>query len=353
MMMPAAKVPHGQPDVGLPPEMDPRAYRGRYPDLLQFNDAELAGHFRDFGASEGRHGSLIGSRAEFFALIGNSATTLEIGPLANPSVRGQNVRYFDVLGTDALRQKASSHQLNPDSCPAIDYVSNIGDLSVVSDCFDAVVSSHAIEHQPDLIQHLFGVARILKPAGRYFLAAPDKRYCFDHFIAESTIADVLDAHTRESRLHNAASIIKYQALRTHNEADRHWRGDHGAPIYKANPERLREALETYLNSAGAYLDTHAWQFTPESFRDMLQVLHKIEFSPFRVLRVYPTLRGALEFYAVLEKVRDSVPPSRVELPADFDEGPYLLANPDVAAANANAQQHYLSYGHREGRKLRP
>ena len=41
------------------------------------------------------------------------------------------------------------------------------------------------------------------------------------------------------------------------------------------------------------------------------------------------------------------------LPHDFDPALYLAANPDVAAAGADPVAHYLKFGRREGRKLRP
>lgn len=41
------------------------------------------------------------------------------------------------------------------------------------------------------------------------------------------------------------------------------------------------------------------------------------------------------------------------LPPDFDPALYLAANPDVKAAGADPAAHYLQFGRREGRKLRP
>ena len=339
--------------MDLPAEFDLGIYRRHNADLSRLNNEELQRHYRAHGATEGRVCSLVTGRDVFFSLLRDAGSILEIGPLASPSVRGPNVKYFDVVGTEALKAKAKASQLNPKNCPDIDYVSPTGDLAVIDAQFDAVVSSHAIEHQPDLIQHLLGVARILQPGGSYFLAVPDKRYCFDHFIAESTIAEVLDAHVRQRRVHDAASLVEHRALTTHNDARRHWSGDHGEPAYKSNPGVFRDALQTVLASGGAYLDSHAWQFSPSSFAEILRILFDIEMSPFRVLRVYPTMHGGIEFYAVLQKVRERVEPLQIALPADFDANLYLQANPDVAAAGTDAKLHYLAFGHREGRKLRP
>ena len=93
----------------------------------------------------------------------------------------------------------------------------------------AVFSSHCIEHQPDLVRHLQEVANLLEPDGAYFLLIPNKLYCFDHFIAETSVADVMLAHHLGHRVHTLASVIEHRALTTHNDPSRHWLGDHADP----------------------------------------------------------------------------------------------------------------------------
>lgn len=336
----------------LPAAFDAELYKARYADLRRMNGAELEAHYYEYGRSEGRCASTIAGRTDFVRLLAGIPSILEIGPLANPMRSGSGVKYFDVLPTEALKRRAVAHGYDATRCPSIDFVSASGDLSVVTEQFDAVVSSHAIEHQPDLIQHLAGVARILKTHGRYYLAIPDKRYCFDHFIAESTIAEVLDAHMRQRRFHDAVDVIAHLALTTHNDPVRHWNRDHGECAFRSNPGCLADAVSTYERNRGVYFDTHAWQFVPDSFKEILQLLAGLGVAQFSVERVYPTLRGSVEFYAVLEKTSLDTQGRRPELPTDFDAGEYLLANPDVAAAGMDAAIHYLTYGHHEGRRMR-
>lgn len=336
----------------LPPQFERQRYREHNPDLCKIPDTDLERHYRDTGEDDGRLSSAIGDRTAFFALVANTGSILEIGPLASPSVSGPNVKYFDVIGTDALKEKARANGMDPRGCPDIDYVSAIGDIGIIDQAFDAVVSSHAIEHQPDLVVHLAGVAKLLKPAGRYFLAIPDKRFCFDHFIATSTIADVLDAFSTGRRLHRAADIIEHLALTTHNDAHRHWNGDHGEPAWCRDGAIVRHALLHAVSNENRYVDTHAWQFTPRSFREIMQILAGIELTPFRLSRVYPTLRGTFEFYAVLEKVQDEIDLTVYKLPQNFDAAAYLEANPDVAKAGVDPARHYLEFGRREGRRLK-
>jgi SAM-dependent methyltransferase len=49
--------------------------------------------------------------------------------------------------------------------------------------FQLIMSSHALEHQPDLVRHLQKVSRLLRKGGYYLAFVPNKRFCFDHYKA--------------------------------------------------------------------------------------------------------------------------------------------------------------------------
>jgi SAM-dependent methyltransferase len=215
-------------------------------------------------------------------------------------VIGDHVRYFDVLDREGLLKRALEIGYPVKMAPYIHYVSPVGDLRIIRDKFAAALSCHCIEHQPDLIRHLQQVAGLLNDDGLYYLIIPDKRFCFDHFIPESTIADILDAYFSERRVHRLASVIEHRALTVHNDCVRHWSGDHGdeAPNLA---ERTRKAVEEYQNAQGGYVDVHAWQFTPESFERSIAALHELNYSPLRPLRVHATTRNRNEFTAILCK----------------------------------------------------
>lgn len=329
--------------IELPAELDLGFYRRTYADIRGFGDDELLYHFHNSGIAEGRAGSPASTRKGFVDLLASTRSVLEIGPLANPVLHGPQVKYFDVLPTAELRVKAAGYGLNADDVPDIHFSSPTGDLGVVDEKFDAVLSSHAVEHQPDLIHHLSQVGKLLHPGGCYYLLIPDKRYCFDHFLAESSIADVLSAHLRGLRLHDPAKVINHFALTTHNDSTQHWLGEHGRPGYQDSFGRLRAALRAFDAAAGAYIDVHAWQFTPASFRSISSAIFQLDLADLEPVRVYDTVYSANEFCAVLQK-------KNVDC---FDSAAYLAANPDVAAAGMDARHHYLDYGRREGRKLFP
>ncbi|WP_199699231.1 class I SAM-dependent methyltransferase [Oleomonas cavernae] len=288
------------PANDLPLEFDAACYRSTYPDLSVMSDELLLSHYRQWGRAEGRRTNSLRCRGDFTALIRPHLSALEIGPFNAPILSGPQVRYFDVLTKPELVARAGEHGLDPSTIPDIHHVSPTGDLDSIGETFDVVVSSHNIEHSPDFIHHLACVERRLKPGGRYFVIVPDKRYCFDYYIAESTIADVLDAHASARRVHTLRAVIEHVALTTHNGCVRHWAGDHG-PAPALATERVAHALELYRNSAGRYLDVHAWYFTPASMRAIMAMLVALGHCRLRPLRLYDTLRDHNEFWMVLEK----------------------------------------------------
>ena len=283
----------------FPPEYSADHLRAAYPDLAGFSDEQMADHYARFGRSEGRAASPAAYREDLLARLDLGVPALEIGPFFNPALRGAGVRYLDVFNTDELRGLAVEQGCDPTDCPYIDYV---GDLSIVDETFDLVFGSHSIEHQPDLVRHLQEVERVLNPGGVYLILAPDKRYCFDHYIPESTIADVLGSHT-EGRTNNTdALVIAQVALITHNDPVAHWNGYHGPrPDEDEGLPRVREALAHLESSRGAYMDCHAWRFTPQSFRRIVAGLKTLGLTGLEIARIYDTPRNRFEFAAVLVK----------------------------------------------------
>jgi len=285
----------------LPPEFDVTLYRENNRDLDRISDDGLAEHYQKSGVVEGRVASVISSRVAFLNLLPDTSTVLEIGPFCSPSAKGTNVRYFDVFDTEELRRRAKDYGLDPDLCPHIDYVSSKNTLAGIPERFSAALSSHCIEHQPDLVRHLNEVSDILDAKGRYFVVIPDHRYCFDHFRSPSTIADVLGAHLQRRVFHDPRSILEYRLLRTHNDSNRHWAGEHGRRIIEENPEELVPSIEEASHFREYYIDTHAWYLTPASLREIIGHVRRAGLCNLEVSRIYPTVRPSNEFYAVLSR----------------------------------------------------
>lgn len=238
-------------------------------------------------------------RADFLASIPMDVSMLEIGPFFNPLCKGEKVKYFDILDRDGLisRAKRLNLEFQPENVPVINYLSPTGDLSVIPETFDAVFSSHVIEHQPGLIDHLQKVSRLLNDGGRYYLLIPDKRYCFDHFNPESTIADVLSAHYEKRKKHTLKSVIEHRAFITHNNSIDHWKGNHG--VLENVEGKIKDAIEEY--KASDYIDVHSLCFTPASFAQIIGLLNQLSYINLEIERIHETSPNEIEFYAVLVK----------------------------------------------------
>jgi SAM-dependent methyltransferase len=290
--------------VNLPEEFACSPYREANPDLYELSDDELVEHYRSFGETEGRQANALASREDFVSLIPSGADVLEIGPYYSPLVRGPNVAYFDVRSRDAMLERAGGEGFDGSAAPDIDFVSPTGDLGIVDRTFDVVVSSHAIEHQPDLIGHMRSVERLLRPGGIYFVIVPDKRYSYDHFNAESDLADIVEAYHHRRNKHTLRSVLGQSVLSTHNDCIRHWNGDHGNFLENARA-RTKAGIDAYVESEDAYIDVHAWYFTPASARIVFEALRETDYVLLTLERLYTTRRNTFEFWMVLRKSHEN------------------------------------------------
>jgi hypothetical protein len=289
----------------LPEVFEVNSYAKFNNDLVNLSNDELMNHYLRFGQNEGRICSSIHSRHSFLETLQelDLSSILEIGPFNRPMISGPNVKYFEVLNKNQLELRASEQGLDPSTIPEIDYVDEFGDLTSVDKIFSAAVSSHCVEHQPDLISHLIQVSDLLEANGYYFLVIPDKKFCFDHYIPETSVCEIISNHLEKRTNHTLTNVLKHKLETTHNDPVRHWNGDHGTQGYKLTLETvLSQATKFYDESKTTYMDVHSMFFTPESFSDVLKELLELKLIDFKVERIYQTVRNDLEFFAVLRKL---------------------------------------------------
>lgn len=285
--------------MDFPPEIQPDFLRERNPDLADLSDPAIVAHYNQYGRVEGREASAGALRELLLQLIPQDAKALEIGPYFSPVLKGPNVKYLDVFTTEELRTLSVEVGGDPDQCPRIDFVGSLGE---VDETFDIVFGSHSIEHQPDLVRHLQEVERVLVPGGHYIILCPDKRYCFDHFQSESGITDVVAAYLDKRTRNTAGAVLGQLSMTTHNDCFAHWAGDHGSrPDDEDGLPRLKAAIAYYESRKDTYLDAHAWKFTPENFRRIMQGLRTLDLMTLTTERVYDTPSPRLEFAAILRK----------------------------------------------------
>ncbi|MDR0234251.1 MAG: tetratricopeptide repeat protein [Zoogloeaceae bacterium] len=248
------------------------------------------------------HTNWVVNKPPLLFRVPDTASVLEIGPFDRPLLRGENVRYFDILSSEGLKDRAKSVQDRvPENVPdVIHYVSSTGDLKIIPDRFDFVISSHMIEHSLDFVEHLQLASNLLHENGRYFCVVPDKRYCFDHYQNLTTIADVLDAHyCKLPGRHSLRSLLEHRALQTHNNPVLHWAGQSG-DCTENQIQRIKAAIEEFRTNPG-YIDVHKWYFTPQVFVNIVRILNELELTELVCAELYETPRNALEFAAVLAR----------------------------------------------------
>ena len=189
-------------------------------------------HFARYGIAEGRARRAPAAREALIKIVSRSPSVLEIGPSATPfsgpgrrllrrSRQGRPAERAATIGQVRRRAATSTtsrHRATSRSFPA---------------GFSAVVSSHCIEHQPDLIRHLQQVAaRCSTREATISWWCPTGSTASTTSSPNSTLAQELSRPTsRVARVHRLASAIEHRALTTHNAVKRHWAGDHLDPGY--------------------------------------------------------------------------------------------------------------------------
>lgn len=275
---------------------DPDFYRAVNPDIKNFSNEDALNHFVKYGITEGRICSKLSYRKEFIECLhfDNNSKVLEVGPFNNPIFTGNNVKYFDVLNSDDLRARSKNFGLDTSRTPdVIHFVDPYGDLSTVNEKFDLVISSHVIEHQPDLISFLINIKNLLNIGGIAAFIVPDKRYCFDHYNSTSNIFEVLSSHISKDKKHSLYKFFLHRLNTVHNNPVRHFQKDHGK--LKLNKENLLEAINEWNKNKSNYIDVHSWFFTPLSLIQIFQSLKDLDYLNYSTINVFNTPKNQLEF----------------------------------------------------------
>ena len=254
---------------------------------------------------QGLKGLKCKTRKEMISSIPKGSKVLEIGPFFCPLIERNgdyDIKYFDVLDPEQLHIRALEWKVPTDKIPnKIDFLSPTGDLTIIDEKFDYIISSHNIEHHPDLISHLKIVESLLVDGGKFIAIIPDKRLAFDHFLNISSIADIIDAHINKSTKHSLKNVISYKLLQAHSDPMKHFFGIHGKkPVLSNQKDELNKVIDEYLHSE-KYIDVHAWTFTPRSFKDIIDTLHALGYINLELKELTIPIFNTFEFGVVLEK----------------------------------------------------
>ncbi len=254
---------------------------------------------------EGLKGLKCKTREGMIASIPKGSKVLEIGPFFCPLIENNgdyDIKYFDVLDTEQLHIRAVEWGASTEKIPSkIDFISPVGDLTIINEKFDYVISSHNIEHHPDLIKHLKTVENLLVDGGKFIAIVPDKRLSYDYFRNISSIAEIIDAHINKVVKHSLKNIIEHKMIQAKPKPIKHFFGIHGKKPNLADlKDELNNIIDEYLNSE-KYIDVHAWAFTPRSFKDNIEILNKLGYINLELKEVTMPIFNTFEFGVILEK----------------------------------------------------
>ena len=299
--------------IEFPPIFDVNYYRNSYPELRIYSDAAVARHYEKYAEKQGRTCCVYDIADNLKRMMNETIarypiSVLELGPFDNPSCidisDNHKVKYFDVLDSEELKLRAEKLNRPFKNVPnKIDYVSPTGDLTIVNEKFDIVFSCHSIEHQMNLVKHLNIVENLLKDQGLYVLIIPDKRYCYDHYVPETTVTEIIDNYINDITFRPLSHVLQEHFMRAKNSAFDHWMGEHGDFEEDIDSDKLSKVVEEYLlnRKEGKYIDVHSLRFTPHSFENIINTLNKVKLIKLQNYRLCHTVWGRLEFTAVLRK----------------------------------------------------
>lgn len=252
------------------------------------------------------------------SMLDLSGAGLEIGPSYNPLVSkasGARIETVDHAGQEALIEKyAGDSSVDISKIEPVDYVSDGRPISQVihkRSYYDYIIASHVIEHTTNPLGFFQDCQLLLKDSGVLVLAVPDRRYCFDFFRPRTSAGDVLQAFVENRSRHTVGAMFDHLAYVAR-------RGEHIAwhPLYEGQLAFIHSLHEAraYVDGhdpGGHYVDCHAWQFTPSSFRLILHDLRGAGFLDLREHQFHETL--GFEFFISLSPQGFGCPIDRLTL----------------------------------------
>jgi len=241
---------------------------------------------------------------------------IEIGPSHAPIAAkraGWNSFVVDHADQAELRAKYAEFGVDIAAIEHVDGVWHGGRLDsavppALHGTFDRLIASHVIEHIPDIVTFLDSAQALLTPDGTLALAVPDKRYCFDALKPITTTGDILAAHDPNGPgRHKKRTLFNQVAYSVAMDDQPAW-GQH--PVHSAKfMNSLADAVAFHAAASeapdSAYVDAHAWQFTPAAFQLAILELAEAGLIDWRVAECSPA-QGS-EFIVTLHRGRPAWP----------------------------------------------
>lgn len=252
------------------------------------------------------------------SMLDLSGVGLEVGPSHNPLVsKASGARIETVDHTDQaglVKKYANDPNVDVTKIEPVDYVSDGRPISEVikkSKFYDYIIASHVIEHTTNPLGFFRDCYLLLKDSGVLVLAVPDRRYCFDFFRPRTSTGDVLQAFYENRSRHTIGAMFDHLAYVARRGGHIAWTPQHDAKLEFIHSLDEASAYVAKHDPDGPYVDCHAWQFTPASFRLIINDLNAAGFLDLREHRFHETL--AFEFFISLSPQGVGCPIDRLTL----------------------------------------
>lgn len=233
--------------------------------------------------------------------------------------------------------------------------------AVGADGFNAVISSHVLEHVPNPIRWLLDIHAICADGAAAVFAVPDRLRCFDSLRQPSVVADWLGANLEEAWRPSPRNVIDALLGECAWEGQLTWDGE---PVLDALRHSRQPALALEMARQAVasrdYYDVHCWVFQPDELFAIFHSLAVLDLFPFTFGGFRGTEGNEFRFRLMRDDASSweqgpgSLPLSRAgraaALPEDFSVAAYLANNPDLVAARVDPITHWLEYGRHEGRR---
>lgn len=225
---------------------------------------------------------------------------LEIGALNSPTFTKDKV---DISFADWLtKEELEAHYPNKANIRPVDYViGGNGIAASINDRFDLIIAHHVIEHIPDVIGWMQQLAMLSNPAGRLFLAVPDRRYTFDLVRRETDLAQLIDCYESKITMPTFYQLFSHLYYKKNIVADDVWSGADLAVRLREKRFSIEGARARAAQMFGEYHSVHCHVFTKDSFVDLFTELESTEVMPWRLAAVDDVQPGGNEFLVLFDR----------------------------------------------------
>lgn len=246
--------------------------------------------------------------------INLSGKGLEISPLFTPLIlkESADVIYCDYMDFKALKDREKNNQPMIDAgleVQEIDFVWTPGSSlkDHVNIKFDYIVSSHVLEHVPNIIGYIHEMRSVLKDDGVIAFVLPDARGTGEYYRNLSSVGQLLEAF-----LLNYTKPSPSMIYDGHRQVFEFKNLDYSKIDYHSSLiqwyHSKKNSKNTTIHSMNNYVDAHCWAFSEESIIDCFNELKEIGCFDFNIQKIESGATIISEIYISLTPTisRDSM-----------------------------------------------